>query len=330
MEIELPNRQLQSVPQRVDPTPLVEGYLNRNQQGQQYASSLLNDIAKQIQEQRMQEMAMRVGAFKAGGPMLYNQLYPQKGQQPSVPAGQPAQQFHPNDPYGTIKASVDAGHPDLTGLYSQAQKYAPMGDYGREQIQNLGNIATLATAPVIAQQKQLEMQKTQGDLAMQPTEMELKKQQLINARYQIPAEINKGVSQETSKQGDLTPLVIDAEKTFKRLDQRLNEYHKSGDALGSSNLSKISGGRFGSDTGDAAIGDAKHLILIINKMLVGRFNMGGNDLLTGALAPSPNYTPKMNAQLMSDLYDTLEAVKSGKIENVQRVKSTLEGELNAR
>jgi len=349
-----------NAPQAVNPEPFLRTWLSHPTSfeagGAQIGEGLKSLVAYQQYQQNKKLEALKAVSelYGAGGPGAVQQYGPTinnatgtnvvdtsqqgaQGQAPSMGSGgpggggglpasqtpqQPAQTMPQTQPSQGIMASLQAGHPDFTGHLAKIQKlqtqmggYANMGKYGETQTQQ--------TAAQIAAEK------AAMDAEMAPLSYEAKQQELKNAQQSIPMEISKGVAAETSKQGDVTPLINDAETTFKRLDSRLQQYHQSGASLGSSNVSKLSGGRIGSDVGDAAMGDAKHLMLTINKLLVGRFQMSGDQLLTSAMAPSPNYSPRKNAQLMSDLYDTLQSVKAGKIENVQRVKRTLEGDLNA-
>ena len=143
----------------------------------------------------------------------------------------------------------------------------------------------------------------------------------------IGAAKTQTIAGEVSKQGDITPLLNDAETTFKKLDNQLYAYHQSGALPGSANVNDWTGGRLGSSLGAAANENAKHLILTINKMLIGRFQMSGDSLLTEAMAPNSNYTPDKNSRLSADLWDTVQAIKSGKLENIKRVQSALQGDI---
>lgn len=113
----------------------------------------------------------------------------------------------------TSKRLMNPDIPTQVGsLASQMPQYMSQGELGKEKIQELLNqqqgLAAQGTA-----------QKTQNDIAMQPTEAALKNQQLLNAKAEIPmklgtqqAEVAKAVA---PKMADIKQL----QSTFDKINQ---------------------------------------------------------------------------------------------------------------
>jgi hypothetical protein len=155
-QIQIPQRNPQYV-EPVNPFPLVDSSLNRQQQAQQYMGTSaigLGDTYNKLRQQELENylriQGTKAAAFGEGGPALYNMLYGngQQSQQPSTQAQQPlpptsvsdmsqgqsagqtqpTQSPHggqpaidPMSPGGTIHTSLSMGHPDFAGYGQKIQ-----------------------------------------------------------------------------------------------------------------------------------------------------------------------------------------------------------------
>ena len=137
-----------NAPQFQPPTDLVNAYLNRQQQGQQFAVGQVANLAEylnQLKQQKITNQLATLGAvaqlYGAGGPRAVKNYAPQLSQmggssmvpQTSQPAQMPTPPQNPPPTAGTaqpssgpqdqtpspfIQASLQAGHPDIAGVGS--------------------------------------------------------------------------------------------------------------------------------------------------------------------------------------------------------------------
>lgn len=259
-----------------------------------------------------------------------------------------------------IQASQMAGHPDVAGQYAyhapsvasqtsqqpvtagvpnvlgQPQSWnAPQpspediqdiesgGIYGRNKAQSFKDLGDLSLQPITAAQKQLDMQKTSGELAMQPTDAELKKQQLVNAQQQIPMEQKKTVAGEVSKESQSTQNITQLKTLTDNLQSAL-QGHNSG-VLGnqSGSLYQMTGGRMGSKTAAAIQNAANPLATALNTELARRFNSGEVALLSQSLIPQPKDTPEYAQQKLQNLNKLIDSMASGNENNVKNVAAAI-------
>ena len=225
----------------------------------------------------------------------------------------------------TIQASLNMGHPDLTGLYTQAQQYAPMGKFGREMTQNLATQAQLASAPQAAAQKDLEMKKTAGELAMQPTEAATKEQQLANARLENKLMLTKPVAEEVSKQTESNQRIGQLKQMYNNLQTALSQNKPSILGNVSADVFQATGGRRGSSGAANVMNAANPLATALNTELSRRFNSGEVQLLSQALIPQAKDTPQYAQQKMGNLRQIINAMQSGNEQSVQNVANALIG-----
>lgn len=229
------------------PTDLINGYLNRKQQNVQDTLNRVTDLGQTLnsyKQQRIQNQLAALQAYtgiaKAVGPDAANQVAGGIPNMPSfqpqsAPAANPGQtapaassQGSPqtiggnSQPSPFIQASLQAGHPDYSGqlqrIQGQMAGYQNKGDWGREQQQQLAAQIPAVTAQMDADKQPYELAEIQGKLAMQPTEMALKGQQLTNAKAEIPMKIGEGSAHQADEAATANTSVMSALDALKNLD----------------------------------------------------------------------------------------------------------------
>lgn len=238
-------------------TDLINAYMARRQQDQQFATNKVQELAgtvNTLHQQKIQNQLAALGAisqlYGAGGPRAVqtygagvnqvagSQMIPQ--QQPNIPpqgtpqnATLPPNQDQAPSPY--IQASLAAGHPDVAGVGSfhapqpsstDIQDIESGGTYGRNKAQSFKDLGDLAMQPITAQQKGIDIQKGTNDLSLFPTEKALKSQQLINAQAEIPMKV--GAQQSEIAKG-IAPKMTDIKNLQSTLDQ-MKQFNSSPDA----------------------------------------------------------------------------------------------------
>lgn len=342
-----------NAPQFQVPTDLVNAYLARKQQSQQDTLNRVQELGSTIHNYHQQKIQNQLAAlgtisqlYAAGGPRAVNQYGPSINQATgtqTIPTQQPIPQsgtpqnatlptYQDQSPSPYIQASLAAGHPDVAGISSfhapqpnstDLQDIQSGGTYGRNKAQSFKDLGDLAMQPITAQQKQLDMQKTVGELGMQPTEKALKEQSLINAQQQIPMEIKKTISGEVSKQSQDTQNITQLKTLAGNLDTALRG-HDSG-VLGNQagTLYQVSGGRIGSKTAAAIQNAANPLATALNTELARRFNSGEVALLSQSLIPQPKDTPEYAQQKLQNLNRLIDSMASGNETNVKNVAAAI-------
>jgi hypothetical protein len=364
--IEIPNRQLQTVPTRVDPTPLVEGYLNRQQQGSQYSSDLMMKVAQMMQEQKWKEMELKAGAFKAGGPEFFNQMFPQGGgqastTQPGQMAGQAmapptqamsAQTLQPGqvqpmseDQYHGIANGLGV-QPDFATYNKRMQGHVSKlsdinqrfgaSDWGVRSAKMEQDSMASDKAAMEAQTAPMDYALKSGQAAMLPTEMATKQQQLSNAQQQIPMEINKTVAGEVGKQTESVENIKQIESAYQGMVGALDKNKPSpvanirGRVVGAFGTDKPYGIPIGSmpahDVNEAGSKLAAALSAEITKS--GRYTPYVAESLISAMVPTAKETPEVYRSKLQSVQTFLTALKSGNQQNIDNVVAAMGGTTN--
>lgn len=354
--IEVPQT-VPNAPQFQLPTDLVNGYLNRQQNAQQYMGKSAIDLGetyRSLQQQKIQNQMAALGAisqlYAAGGPRAVTQYAapinqatgiqivpqsPSQGQPPIPPVGTsqnatvPTVQDQTPSPY--IQASLAQGHPDVAGVGSfHAPQPSPSdiqdmesgGTYGRNKAQSFKDLGDLSLQPITAAQKQLDMQKTQNDISMFPTDKAIKEQTLKNSQAQIPMEVNRGIASEVSKQGQDSQQIGDLQVLAQNMQKSLgSDLGTLGNVKG--DIYQMSGGRHGSAPAAEMQNSTIPLATGLNTVLSRRFNAGEVQALGHSLIPQPKDTPQYQQQKLANLNSLLKVMASGNEKNVKDVASAI-------
>lgn len=338
------------------PTDLINAYMARRQQDQQFATNKVQELAgtvNTLHQQNIQNQLSALGAisqlYGAGGPRAVqtygagvnqvagSQMIPQ--QQPNIPpqgtpqnATLPPNQDQAPSPY--IQASLAAGHPDVAGVGSfhapqpsstDIQDIESGGTYGRNKAQSFKDLGDLAMQPITAQQKGIDIQKGQNDLALYPTDKALKEQQLTNAQQQIPMEQKKTVAGEISKEGQSSQQIGQIRQLYTDLEGALSKNSPSLTGNISGKANQLTGGRMGSSTAADVLNAANPLATALNTELARRFNSGEVALLSHSLIPQPMDTLAMRQSKMGRLNHMISAMESGNEQNVKNVANAITG-----
>lgn len=347
-----------NAPQFQVPTDLVNAYLARKQQGQQFDTNLISSGFSDLntyKQQKIQNQLAALGAYasiaKAVGPDSANQVAgqipnmpswsqpssatpaqgnapymnpsvtpsnPGAGMQTPAPSNQPPQQQslvsqdQAASPY--IQASVDSGHPDITG---HAQKFSPSGQIppgGTVPLTNLSDQIAALNAQMgqyrnkgdwgMEQQKQISDQiaglKAQQDAANSP-------EQFVASKNM---DVNKGSAAEADKfaEGNVkTGSGMDAFRQLQNLWDQVPASQK-GPAVGilSSKAGDIASGKF-----PEAVAYNKAREGLIGAIVAGIDPQGrqGPSLLAQMekAVPTLQTDEKSRKILMSSLYDQLKS-----------------------
>lgn len=365
-------------PQFQPPTDLVNAYLNRPT-GYQIGSKDIGEGINAYLQNKYKQQELKQGAFKAGGPYLMELLYGQGQQASNTPAGTTAGQVPPppqtpltaqattpgqvagqappsnqsqgqpgQAPQGGYASPIEAsvhglGHPDFTGMLGQAQQYQNMGDYGREQTQNLVSQGQLAMLPQTAAKNDADIRSAnakfstpeQGAAVATGDPDAISKAYGGNApleAYQYAGnkqmEKNKTITGEVGKLTQQKTEVKTLQGMFDNLDKGLHSYYKDPKSfIGSGNLYQVTKGRAGSASGANVLNQGKPLVASLNQILTHRFNMGESQLLNDALAPSTNDTPQYAASKMKMLHQIIGAMDTGNKDNINAVMEAINGQL---
>ena len=192
--------------QAVNPFPIANAYLDRQQQAWQNLHNNINDAGDVINRYRQQKIQNQLAALQAYsqiaqavGPDAANQVtgsipnmpswnpQPQQAQQqppqqqPAQPQQQPQGQPDPSQPSPFIQASLAAGHPDVTGyqqriagLNNKMGQFQNKGKWGQEQQNQI--------------QGQIQGVKAESDAAQLPLTMAEKEAQIraANSKFATP------------------------------------------------------------------------------------------------------------------------------------------------
>ena len=348
-QIQIPQRTPQYVPP-IDPTGLVEGYLNRQQQAQQnmgQAAVGLGETVNKLRQQDLQNYLLKQqakgSAFEQGGPYLYNLLYG-NGQQPQQPqTGASVPSNSPTTPAAsaqtmpqatdqpaipeTIQASLN--HPTLgihaqkiLDLQKQMGQNAQIGAYGAKVNQGLKD--QLSAEQALMGQEQFQ----QGQVRQE--DQFNRSQAAEESRFQRGQELHKNtaVATEVSKLSPQQTEVKTLNTMFDNLDKNLHSYYKDPKSfIGSGNLNRVTKGRVGSASGAEAINQGKPLVAALNQVLTHRFNFGESTLLMDSLAPSPNDTPQYAASKMKMIHQLIQSMDEGNKDNIAVVTQAINGQL---
>lgn len=368
-DIQIPNRAPQGAGSPpAPPYDLVQTYLNRPFQYAQMPAQAAN----QVLENYYNTQKMKAAAFEAGGPYLMNQLYgggsqppqqPNTGQPTSAVTGTPGIAGTPSgnvatQTYGvtspsaqtapsgqipeTIQASLNMGHPDVTGLYSagnpnlgvHAQKIMDlqrqmaqnqqMGTYGQKVNQGVNEQLGAEKALMEGEQFNAAQQRQQQQFE-QGQAAEESRFERGQARQESQFQRGK-VAEEVSKQGEMSSDIKNMKGMLQNLDKNLGDYYSGHNMPGSSNAYQLTKGRIGSQPGANVLNQGKPLVAAINRVLTRRFNTGENQLLSDSLAPSPNDTPQYAADKMRMLHQLITTMETGNAENVNNILSVVKGQ----
>jgi hypothetical protein len=348
-----------NAPQFQVPTDLINAYMQRRQGDQRMllgASEDLGNAVNTLHQQKIQNQLAALGAvsqlYAAGGPRAVGQYAPTINQATgtqTIPTQTPPEAAIPKQgtpqnatlppnqdqsPSPFIQASLAAGHPDVAGVGSfHAPQPSPAdlqdiqsgGTYGRNKAQSFKDLGDLAMQPITAQQKGIDIQKGQNDLALYPTEKSLKEQQLINAQQQIPMEQKKTVASEISKEGQSSQQIGQIRQLYTDLEGALAKNKPGLGSTLSGKLNQASGGRIGSTEAADVLNAANPLATALNTELSRRFNSEEVKFLTHALIPSPMDTPDYAKAKMMRLNHMIQSMESGNEQNVKNVANAITG-----
>lgn len=340
-EINVPQIQPQA-PQAVNPFPIADAYLNRQQQGWQNLQQSIQGIGSTYQQLRQQKIAQQLEALKSiselygqGGPGAVQMYAPtinrvagtdiiQQGQ------GAPPQQMQPPYSQGRqlapdpnagmpkqggvsehIKNSVGMGHPDFTGhiariqqLQNQMAGFQNQGKYGQNQTAQLSqNIA--------AEKAAMDAEVIPQTYEKQQQEIELGKR--------------KPVADEASKRGEDITRTGQLRGLFNDMKSAVSQNKPSAMAGFTGKVANMTGGRVGNTSAANMLNVSAPLTAALNYELTKRFNEGEASFLMDSLMPKPNDTPQFAQQKVQRLDRMISAIESGNEQNIKNMASVISG-----
>lgn len=355
---QIPQRNPQYIPPVAPPTDLIHELYSRPKPGE-IAAGQMSDAVKAIYDRYIEMQKLKAGAFGEGGPALYKMLgygdastsaSAPVAQQPQAPVAtsQPAQGGGaiPQDKYHAIAGQLGVT-PDFEGytkaigniagqMQQSAQDYGP-SRFGQANQQMLGGqLSALKTgmeaqkAPLEYEQARLGIQKTEGDIAMQPMQAAKTEQD-----YRLATD--KPIAEEVSKQRQKTTATDTADLLFNQFSNSF--MGKGGEDLtkpsakipfitgASAKLSNATGGRYGNKAGGDMLDQSKPLANALVGLLTasGRMNPSlANDFVEGII-PKPDQTTAQKQEKMKGIRQLIDTIRTGDENALNAVVGTLKG-----
>lgn len=324
--------------QPVNPFPIVDSYLNRQQQAQQAMGQSAIGLGETYNKLRQQKIAQSMEALKsiaelygAGGPGAVQQYAPtinrvagspiidtsksQPQNQSSysqLPSGGGQQYSQPGGVSPYIQASLDMGHPDFTGhlnkirqLQGQMSGFENQGKYGQSQTQQLTQELTGEKAALDAELAPGQYEKTQQDIRLGTA---------------------KPVAEEVSKQGETTTRVGQLRGLYDQMSNAVSQNKPGLSSAVGATAYNLSRGFVGSKTGADIQNISAPMTAALNYELTKRFNEGEASFLMNSMMPKAGATQPYNQDRLQRLNMMIGALESGNDANIHNVASIIKGQ----